>query len=165
MEKNPPANEGDAGDTGSIPESGRFPGGGNGSLFQYSCLGNPKDTGAWWAPVHVVTESRTRLSGRARTHALHFHSLHKLLVFWRELYETTHLRAEAWRAQCPARPTMQMEEERPTARPEPPPGSCHCCWHQPATRQEAPCLDGVAGVAVLVEHTENGTPVSVHIHA
>ena len=69
------------------------------------------------------------------------------------------------RAQCPARPTMQMEEERPTARPEPPPGSCHCCWHQPATRQEAPCLDGVAGVAVLVEHTENGTPVSVHIHA
>jgi len=56
VEKNPPANEGDAGDTGSIPESGRFPGGGNGSLFQYSCLGNPKDTGAWWAPVHVVTK-------------------------------------------------------------------------------------------------------------
>ena len=56
MEKNPPANEGDAGDTGSIPESGRFPGGGNGSPFQYSCLGNPKDTGAWRAPVHVVTK-------------------------------------------------------------------------------------------------------------
>ena len=56
MEKNPPANEGDAGDTGSVPELGRFPGGGNGSPFQYSCLGDPKDTEAWWAPVHEVTK-------------------------------------------------------------------------------------------------------------
>ena len=42
-EKNPPANAGDAGDTGSMPELGRSPGGGNGNPVQYSCLGNPID--------------------------------------------------------------------------------------------------------------------------
>ena len=41
--KNPLAN---AGDVGSIPASGRSPGEGNGSPFQYSCLGNPMDRGA-----------------------------------------------------------------------------------------------------------------------
>ena len=49
MIKNPPANAGDAGDTGSIPESGRYPGEGNGNPPQYSCLGNPMDRGAWQA--------------------------------------------------------------------------------------------------------------------
>ena len=44
--KNPPAH---AGDTGSIPGSGRFPGGGNGNPFQYSCLKNAMDRGAWQA--------------------------------------------------------------------------------------------------------------------
>ena len=43
--KNPPAN---AGDVSSIPGSGRSPGEGNGKPRQYSCLGNPKDGGAWW---------------------------------------------------------------------------------------------------------------------
>ena len=38
---NLPANAGDTGDEGSIPGSGRYPEGGNGSLLQYSCLGNP----------------------------------------------------------------------------------------------------------------------------
>ena len=46
MVKNLPTN---AGDPGSIPESGRSPGGGNGNPLQYSCLGSPMDTGAWWA--------------------------------------------------------------------------------------------------------------------
>ena len=55
--KNPPANAEDAGDTCSIPESGRSPGGGNGNLLLYSCLENPMDTGPWWATVHVVAES------------------------------------------------------------------------------------------------------------
>ena len=41
--KNPPANAGDAGDSGSIPGSGRSPGGGNGNLLQYSCLENPME--------------------------------------------------------------------------------------------------------------------------
>ena len=41
-----------AGDLGSIPGSGRSPGGGNGNPLQSSCLGNPMDRGAWWATVH-----------------------------------------------------------------------------------------------------------------
>ena len=45
MGKNPPAN---GGDVGSIPESGRSPGGGNGSPLQYSYLGNPMETRALW---------------------------------------------------------------------------------------------------------------------
>ena len=38
------------------------PGEGNGNPLQYSCLENPMDGGAWWATVHGVTKSRTRLS-------------------------------------------------------------------------------------------------------
>ena len=52
----------DAGDPGSIPGSGRSPGEGNGNPLQYSCLENPMDRGAWWAIVHRVAKSRTRLS-------------------------------------------------------------------------------------------------------
>ena len=51
-----------AGDLGSIPGSGRSPGEGNSNPLQYSCLENPMDGGAWWATVHRVTKSRTRLS-------------------------------------------------------------------------------------------------------
>ena len=50
------------GDLGSIPGQGRSPGEGNGNLLQYCCLGNPMDGGAWWATVHGVAKSRTRLS-------------------------------------------------------------------------------------------------------
>ena len=51
-----------AGETGSIPRSGRPPGGGNGNPLQYSCLGNPMDRGAWQATVHGVAKSQIRLS-------------------------------------------------------------------------------------------------------
>ena len=51
-----------AGDLGLIPGSGRSPGEGNGNLLQYSCLENPMDGGAWWATVHGVSKSQTRLS-------------------------------------------------------------------------------------------------------
>ena len=54
MVKNLPAN---LGVTGSIPVSGRSPGGGNGNPLQYSCLQNPMDRGAWQATVHVVAKS------------------------------------------------------------------------------------------------------------
>ena len=60
--KNLPANAGDARDAESIPGLGRSPGGGNGNPLQYSCLGNPMDTGAWLAIIHGVAKSRTRLS-------------------------------------------------------------------------------------------------------
>ena len=51
-----------AGDTGSIPESGRASGGGNGNLLQYSCLGNPTDRGAWQTTVDGVTRVRHSLA-------------------------------------------------------------------------------------------------------
>ena len=57
--KNPPANVGDIRDKGSIPGSGRSPGGEHDNLLQYSCLENPIDSGAWWAIVHRVTKSWT----------------------------------------------------------------------------------------------------------
>jgi len=57
--KNPLANAEDAGVVGSIPGWGRSLGGGNGNPHQYSCLENFMGRGAWWAPVHGVTKSRT----------------------------------------------------------------------------------------------------------
>ena len=47
-----------AGDMGSIPESGRSPGKGNGNPLQYSFLRNPVDRGIWWATVHGDTRIR-----------------------------------------------------------------------------------------------------------
>ena len=69
--KNPPANAGDTRDTGLIPGSKRSPGEGNGNPFQYSCLENFMDRGAWWATAHGVTKSQTRLSDGAQTQILY----------------------------------------------------------------------------------------------
>ena len=57
--KNPPANAGDMTVAVSVPGSGRSPRGGNGNPFQYSCLENTMDTGAWQATVHGVANSQT----------------------------------------------------------------------------------------------------------
>ena len=57
--KNIPANARDIRDTGSIPGSGRWPGGGNGNPLQYSCLENPMTRGAWKTTAHKVAESDT----------------------------------------------------------------------------------------------------------
>ena len=57
--RNPPVS---AGDPGSIPGLGKFPGEGNGYSLQYFCLKNSKDRGAWWAIVHGITKSWTLLS-------------------------------------------------------------------------------------------------------
>ena len=54
--KNPAANAGDIREGGSIPGSGRSPGGKLGDPLQYCCLENPMDRGAWWAMVHGITE-------------------------------------------------------------------------------------------------------------
>ena len=51
------------GDLGSIPGLGRSPGGDNGNYpLHYSCLGNPRDSGAWQVSVHGVAKSQTQLS-------------------------------------------------------------------------------------------------------
>ena len=50
------------GDPGSVPKSGRYPGGGHGNPLQYSCLENPMDRGAWRLQSTGVTKSRTQLS-------------------------------------------------------------------------------------------------------
>ena len=60
---------------------------GNGSPLQYSCLENPMDGGAWWAAVHGVAKSQTRLSDFPFT--LHFHALEKEMA--------THSSVPAWR--------------------------------------------------------------------
>ena len=57
--KNPPANAGDAKDSGLMPGSGKSPGGGNGNPLQYTYLENSMDRRTLWATVHGVTKSQT----------------------------------------------------------------------------------------------------------
>ena len=59
--KNPPVNAKATGGGGSVPGSGRSPGGGGDNPLQYSCLENPTDRGAWRLTGHRVTQSRTQL--------------------------------------------------------------------------------------------------------
>ena len=59
--KNLPANAGDARDVGLVPSLGRSPRVGTGNPLQYSHLGNPTDTGAWWA---TVSPRRCKRTGR-----------------------------------------------------------------------------------------------------
>ena len=66
-----------AGDLDSFPGLGRSPGEGNGSLLQYSHLENPMDRGAWWATVHGVAKSWTRLRDST---FIFFHNMKKLYV-------------------------------------------------------------------------------------
>ena len=79
--KNPPAN---AKDVGSVPGSGRSPGEGNGNPLQYSCLGNPMDSGAWQVAVHGVAKSRAWLSNWTTRSLLAFccRGLKVLILSW-----------------------------------------------------------------------------------
>jgi len=61
--KNPPASAGDLRDAGSISGSGRFPGGGHGNTFQYSCLENSMDRGAWRVMVYRVAKESGMTEG------------------------------------------------------------------------------------------------------
>ena len=70
------------------------PGEGSGTPLQYSCLANPMDGGAWWAAVHGVTKSRTRLSDF--TFTFHFRALEKEMA--------THSSVLAWRIRGTAEP-------------------------------------------------------------
>ena len=67
---------------------------GNGTPLQYSCLDNPMDGGAWWAAVHGVAESWTRLSDF--TFTFHFHALEKEMA--------THSSVLAWRVPVTGEP-------------------------------------------------------------
>ena len=60
-ENNQPANAGDPRDVGLISGLGRSPAGGHGNPLQNSSLENVMDRGAWWATVHGLTKSWTRL--------------------------------------------------------------------------------------------------------
>ena len=57
-----------------IPRSGKSPGGGPGNPLQYSCLENPMDRGTWWATVHGVTKSLTRLKQLSEHTHTHTHT-------------------------------------------------------------------------------------------
>ena len=83
MVKNLPASTGVSGAwvQGSVPGSGRSPGGGHGNPLQYSCLENPTDRGAWPARVHGVTKSQTRPKQQhACAHTMYFYLLINLLL-------------------------------------------------------------------------------------
>ena len=67
---------------------------GNGTPLQYSCLENPMDGGAWWAAVHGVPKSRTRLSDF--TFSFHLHALEKEMA--------THSSVLAWRIPATGEP-------------------------------------------------------------
>ena len=66
------------GDPGSIPESGRSPGEGNGNPLQYSCLGNPRMEEPGEATVHGGAESQTRLSDFTFTFIKHIYTNKRL---------------------------------------------------------------------------------------
>ena len=66
--KNSPANAGDAGGSGSIPRSGRSPGGGNGNPLQFSCLKNPHGQRNLWATVHGGHKELDTTEGLTCTH-------------------------------------------------------------------------------------------------
>jgi len=106
--KNPPAN---AGDSSSIPGSGRSPGEGNGNPLQYSWLRNPTDRGCWQSMVHGFAKSRTQLKDwwlgpprkacvcvkmrGSKYHGLHFLAFHNRRVHWL-IQRKIHLRSSQY---------------------------------------------------------------------
>ena len=74
--KNPSTNSGDTRDAGSVSGWGRSPGEGNDYPLQYACLETVTDRGAWWAIVHGVTKSDTRVhthTTRVQGHQVYLH--------------------------------------------------------------------------------------------
>ena len=91
------------GNTGSMPVSGRSPGGGHGNPLQYSYRENPRDRGAWWATIHAVTKSQTGLK---------WLSVHTLYVFCNFLFLIRHFICEVypcwWKWKCWSRSRVQL---------------------------------------------------------
>ena len=69
-------------DLGLIPGSGRYPGEGDGSSLQHSCLENSMDNRSWWATVHGVSNSHTWLEVLAHTHT-HTHTHTQVFLMFR----------------------------------------------------------------------------------
>ena len=105
------ANVGDTRDLGLIPGLGRSPGAGNGKSLQYSCLGNPTDRVAWWAPIHGVAKSRTRLSSTTTTTA-GCNSPNRLVWLSLKLVVLINLQSESVRStndnMCSAKSSIQL---------------------------------------------------------
>ena len=95
----------------NMPTSRDFPGEGNGTPLQYSCLENPMGGGAWWAVVHGVAKSRTRLSDF--TFTFYFHALEREMA--------THSSVLAWRIPGTGEP-----------------GGCHLWGHTKSDTTEVP---------------------------
>ena len=87
------------GDKGSIPETGRSPGEGNGNPLQYFCLGNLVDRAAWQAILHEVTESQTQLGDWAcmHTHLKYIWFLFDNYISIMEKEMATHSSILAWK--------------------------------------------------------------------
>ena len=104
-----------AGDLSSIPGLGRSPGGGTGNPFQYSCLENSMDGGAWWATVHRVTKTQTPLRDLTFTFHLQFYvkqrrnkQINKTLLGHRRILLYTNVYWLLWQSyvQCPLQGTQ-----------------------------------------------------------
>ena len=78
-------------DMSSIPGLGRSPGGGHGNLLQYSCLENPMDRDAWFATVHRVEKSWTRLK-QLSTHS----TFYKYVCVYKYTHTHTHTHTHTW---------------------------------------------------------------------
>ena len=88
--KNLPDNAGDVRNAGSIPRLGRSPGVGNGNPLQYSCLENSMVRGVWWAAVHGITKSQTRLKRLSTNKSL-------LTEIQDQIKTMTHFFSENWK--------------------------------------------------------------------
>ena len=74
----------------SISGLGRSPGGGHGNPLQYSCLENPMDRGAWWATVHGVAKSQTRLM--VTEHITHLIINSTIYIYMSHIYDIINLK-------------------------------------------------------------------------
>ena len=87
MVRNLPANAGDKRDAGSIPGSGRSPGGGHSNPLQYSCLEKPMDRGTWRATVHSVDLSDlARMYSRGLNYLTQCPNVQEENIFFSEKY-------------------------------------------------------------------------------
>ena len=117
---------------------------GDGSPLQYSCLENPMDGGAWWAAVHGVSKSQTRLSDF--TFTFHFHAFEKEMA--------THSSVLSWRI-----PGMGEPGGLPSL------GS-HRVRHDWSDLAAAAGAQGKSAITLMVKILDNDIPdPSVHVHA